>query len=153
MPKNIIHAVEDCIIPIILKDLVRAHIRAMPQYAPRWKDWLDNINTVLGIEEYEVTPKLRQSFRQIYKRISNRVIDYMEQEQFRVTKGLMIMTIIAQEIQLPKEIEVICQEVTDIIAGKLCTDNFDVELDKLLESAKKQAPKVLGIIQKFGYLK
>lgn len=151
--KSIHKAIEECIIPMVLKKMIYSHQDAMPDRAHLWMPTLNNINSVMLSEFYQVMPKLRPSFEKIVNRVASEVIKYMEKDDFKTTKGFMTMVIIGQNKGVPPPIEEILDDITMDMANRLCKKDYDKNLDNVLESAKKQAPKVLRVIQKLGYFR
>lgn len=151
--KSIHKAIEDCIIPLAAKKLIISHQAALPENAHLWNPILLKINEVLLTEYFSVARKLRKSFEGIVNRIVDKVIYYMIKEDYKTTKGFICLILIGESRELQPAIQEVFDRFIGDIAGKLCREDYDKDLDNVLSSAKKQAPKVLAVVQKQGYFK
>lgn len=148
MFKSIKRAVEDSIIPMVMRNLIESYIRAKPETMPAWAERLNVVNMCLMEEAGQVNPKLRANYSHIVSRVAQKVIRYMQKEKFKSTKGFMVMIIICEDRVAHKALHDMCDEIKEDLVTLMNKDNGILTV---LESAQKQVPKVLQVIKKEGY--
>ena len=141
--------IEDALIPALLEELMQSHIEQMPDADPKVYDWAFELLLPDIMNEMNNNKKL---FTRL-NRTKKKTIDWMASQKWGIPKAYMVVRRVAYELYQNGKVDLgegtlkVVQDINDQV------EEAHVE-EKILrqdESAIKQAPKLLKIIQQQGY--
>lgn len=140
--------VEDAIIPSVLEALMLNHIQQLPEKDPTVYD------KALGLLRQDLKDNIRNG--QLSKRLlrlEKKILKFFESNGWEIRKAYMIMSYLAAALDesgavlLGEGTKTVVKDMSDIISAHY----HEEEIKKQDESAAKQVPKVLRLIQEEGY--
>lgn len=146
MYKKDLHRIEDSIIPFILEGLLMSQIKQAPEFKDSYtkalsilrKSYEDDLNTTKLLKRAE--------------RIEKKLLKHWCKNDTIIRKSIMILSHLAgsldeqHAISLKPEIKNLFQEINQIITSAYDDEN----ILKQDQSAAKQTPKILAILQDEG---
>jgi hypothetical protein len=139
--------IEDALIPALLESLMICHLGQLENKT--------SYDKALALLKPDIMAELKgsKSVSKRLVRVMNLVIGYFEDNGWNTCKCYMIVSALADALHLQGAVilgEGTQEVVRDIT--KIIDENYDdEEIKAQLESAQKQVPKVLRILQKEGY--
>ena len=165
MRKGIIKAADDAILPYIFRSLMNGYISNYPNKKVDWEGDLKALSIALQHEMAHIPPRQVQNFNHKLFRASNAINRYFVKNKCSVFKAGLIITEVNAMLDEAILVRQPVQEIFDntvrfalrdagIVNDK---DEFQDEekhnqnIINIIESAKKQAPKVLRLLKKQGF--
>ncbi len=147
--KNDKMRVEDALIPALLEELMTSHIEQLPDRSPNVYDKAFALLLPDISKEMNGNPKLYKRLN----RLKKKVIDDMTKQKWTIPKSYMAVTALADILHLNglAELGEGTKEVVQDISEIVVEHYNDEAIKNQDESALKQAPKLLKIIQQQGY--
>ncbi len=141
--------IEDALIPALLEELMTSHIEQLPDRNPKVYD--KAFALLLPDIHKEMNGNLKLYNR--LNRVKKHVIDGMAKQKWPIPKAYMAVTALADILyqtngaNLGEGTKEVISDISEIIV-----ENYnDESIKNQDESALKQAPKLLKIIQQQGY--
>ncbi len=141
--------IEDAIIPALLEELMLSHIEQLPEKDPTIYD------KAFALLLPDIHKEMNGDMK-LYKRLHRLkvvVIRYLAQQKWTIPKSYMAISALADllyqkdAVDLGEGVKEVVSDISEIIL-----DNYqDEDIKQQDESALKQAPKLLKIIQQQGY--
>lgn len=147
--KNDKMRVEDALIPALLEELMTSHIEQLPDRNPKVYD--KAFALLLPDIHKEMNGNLKLYNR--LNRLKKHVIDGMARQKWTIPKSYMAVSALADILHQNNLVELgegtkeVVQDISQIILESY--DDDDIKNQD--ESALKQAPKLLKVIQQQGY--
>lgn len=146
MYKKDLHRIEDSIIPLILEGLLMSQIKQAPEFEKAYQRALTILRNSY-VEDLNTPQLLKRA-----ERIERKLLKFWNENDYIIRKSIMVLSYLAAALEkqnafsLKPEIKTLFQEINTII-----TDAYnDENVLKQDQSAAKQVPKALSILQKEG---
>jgi|11_taG_2_1085331.scaffolds.fasta_scaffold04334_9 hypothetical protein len=146
MYKKDLYRIEDNIIPFVLEGLLMSQIKQEPKFEEPYKKALSILRESY-IQDLNTPKLLRRA-----ERIERKLLKFWSDNNCIIRKSIMVLShLIAaldkeNALSLKPEIEILFQEINTIITNAY-DDNNILKQD---QSAAKQTPKILAILQDEG---
>lgn len=165
--KGVLLAKDDCLVVMVLQRVLIGYTRRFPSQLKHWKEELATIDGYLFFEQNRIPRRLHANLAQCLQAAVKKVVKHISKEKYSTVKALAVLTILNDTLVEGGYIEnhEKVTEMFDRITSQLYCDlgitnkqgevineeAQDKELEKIIASAHKQAPKMLSLMRKMGY--